>query len=706
MKRLLLILLLSAPALSQTPRVTPSRYHGWPAYGGGPEQIHYSSLDQINRANVASLEVAWTYETGDAFDGSEMQCNPIMIDGVLYVTTPRLRVIALDAAAGKLLWSFDPFDQRPQGKTRNRGVAYWADGSDRRVFVAASHYLHALDAATGKPVPGFGKGGRVDLREGLGRDPLTIPITPTSPGIVYRDLLILGGATSEDLPAAPGDIRAFDTRTGIIRWSFHTIPHPGEFGYDTWPRGAWKYSGAANNWAGMALDEKRGLVFVPTGSAAYDFYGANRVGDNLFANTLLALRADTGKRVWHFQAVKHDVWDRDFPAPPSLVTLLRDGRTVDAVAQITKTGHVWVFERETGKPLFPMETRETQPSKVDGEVLARSQSLPQSPPPFARQALTEDMLTKRTPEASAAAIERFRKLNSSGQWTPPSLEGTIIFPGFDGGAEWGGSSFDPETGLLYVNSNEMAWILRIVPRPPAQKSTTTSRLYLRDCANCHLEDKKGSPPEFPSLERIGTRRSEAEVAAVIRNGATRMPPFRQLGEPAVTALARFLVTDDDKEVFLLTPRRSYDLKYSTDGYNKFLDPDGYPAIEPPWGTLNAIDLNKGKIAWKIPFGEFPRLAEQGSRNTGSENYGGAVVTAGGLLFIGATNHDRKFHAYDKWTGELLWETTLPAAGNATPATYEIEGRQYVVIAAGGGKSGAPSGGKYVAFALPRSGNGP
>ncbi len=699
MRKAILVLAWAALAFGQR-RAPTAGYLHWSAYGGGPEQIHYSRLSQIDTANVSELEVAWTYDTTDAFEGSEMQCNPIVIGGVLYATSPKLRVIALDAAHGGLLWSFNPFPGQPPGKVRNRGLSYWSDGTDRRIFVTAGHFLYSLDAGTGEPVPTFGRIGRVDLREGLGRDPESITITPTTPGLVYKDLLILGGATSEDLPAAPGDIRAFDVRTGQIRWSFHTIPHPGEFGYETWPENAWTYSGAANNWAGMSLDEKRALVFVPTGSAAFDFYGANRLGDDLFANTLLALNADTGARVWHFQAVRHDVWDRDLPAPPSLVTVQRDGRLVNAVAQITKTGHVYVFERSTGKSLFPIKYAPASRSNVDGEVLAGTQPLPLKPPPFARQILTEEMLTKRTPEAHRAAVEQFRKFRSAGQWAPPGFEGTIIFPGFDGGAEWGGAAFDPETGLLYVNANEMAWILRLVPREAPTASTTARRLYAQDCASCHREDRKGSPPQFPSLVDIAKRRKESEIEAVIRNGGTRMPPFGRLGEPAVMALTRFLIAGEDLRVVQSVQPAAPYLKYTTDGYNKFLDPDGYPAVEPPWGTLNAINLDTGEIAWSIPFGEFPELAARGLRNTGSENYGGAVVTAGGLLFIGATNHDRKFHAYDKMTGKLLWEATLPSAGNATPATYEVGGRQYVVIAAGGGKSGAPSGGKYVAFALP------
>jgi quinoprotein glucose dehydrogenase len=678
-------------------------YSEWTVYNGTPDGIHYSSLNQINRANVNQLRVAWTYDTGDAFDGSEMECNPIVVRGVLYATSPKLRVIALDAATGTLKWSFDPYQgQKVLGKQRSRGVTYWGSGEDRRIFFVARHYLYALDATSGKPLASFGSGGRVDLRQGFGRDPETVSITATSPGIVYKDLLILGSLVSEDLPSAPGDIRAFDARTGQTRWSFHTIPHPGEFGYETWPKDAWKTSGGANSWAGMALDEQRGLIFASTGSAAFDFYGADRIGDNLFANCVLALKADTGERVWHFQAVRHDVWDRDFPAAPTLLQVKREGRLVDVLAQITKSGHVFVLDRSTGKPLFPVESRSVPGSDVDGESLAKTQLLPLKPPPFARQIFGDDLVTTRTPEAHRAVLERLHKLRSAGQFTPPSIEGTVIFPGFDGGGEWGGPAFDPESGLLYVNSNEMAWILRLVPRPALQGRVSSRTLYIRNCASCHLEDLRGSPPEFPSLIGITKKYSETEVAALIRKGAGRMPAFSQLSEETVRAITRYITSGEDSQISVGSGKGAQNgLKYAMDGYNKFLDPDGYPAVTPPWGTLNAINLNTGEIAWKIPLGEFPELAARGLSNTGSENYGGPLVTAGGLLFIAATNHDRKFRAFDKTGGKLLWEATLPAAGNATPATYQIGSRQFVVIAAGGGKSGQISGGKYVAFALPQ-----
>ncbi len=676
-------------------------YREWTVYGGGPDSIRYSALDQINRGNVAHLEIAWTYDTGDAFPDSEMECNPIVAEGVLYATTPRVRLIALDAATGNLRWSFDPRqNQRDFGKARNRGVTYWTDGSNRRIFFVASHWLYALDARTGELVKAFGEDSRVDLRQGLGRPPEEMSISATSPGIVYKDLLIMGSIVSETLPASPGDIRAYDALTGKIRWTFHTIPHPGEAGYDTWPKDAWQYIGGANNWAGMSLDEKRGLVYIPTGSAAFDFYGANRKGDDLFANTLLALKAETGQQVWHFQAVHHDLWDRDFPAPPSLVTVRRDGRAMDAVAQITKSGHVYLFDRATGAPLFPIEERDVPRSEVDGESTAPRQPLPLAPPPFARQAFTEEMVTKRTPEAHAAVLARLRQVRSAGQFVPPSLEGTVIFPGFDGGAEWGGAAFDPETGLFYVNANEMPWILRLVEAPA--RPVTARGLYNSRCAGCHRQDRKGSPPEFPSLVDVAQRRTRAQIAAIVHDGSGRMPAFAQLPPEAVSAIVAYITTGEDRPVAdVARSPWPIEQKYRHDGYNKFLDPDGYPAVTPPWGTLNAIDLNKGEIAWSIPFGEYPELAAKDIRNTGSENYGGPVVTAGGLVFIAATVHDSKFHAFDKTTGKLLWETTLPAAGNATPATYELNGRQYVVIAAGGGKSGAPSGGSYVAFALPR-----
>jgi len=699
--RTTIVLLLGGAFLSA---VLPAadRYRGWTVYNGSPDGIHYSALDQINRHNVAQLQVAWIYDTGDAFPESEMECNPIVVDGVLYATTPKLRLIALDAATGKMRWSFDPRqNQHAFGKSRNRGVTYWAAGQDRRIFLPAGHWLYAINARTGALIKTFGDGGRVDLRRGLGRPPEEMSISSTSPGIVYKDLLIMGSIVSETLPAAPGDIRAYDARTGKLRWTFHTIPHPGEFGYNTWPKDAWRYIGGANNWAGMSLDEKRGLVFVPTGSAAFDFYGANRKGDDLFANTLLALKAETGERVWDFQAVHHDLWDRDFPAPPDLVTVRRNDREVDAVAQITKSGHVFLFDRDTGKPLFPIEERPVPATEVDGEATASTQPLPLKPPPFARQIFTSDMVTERTPEAHEAVLARLREVRSAGQFVPPSFEGTVVFPGFDGGGEWGGAAFDPATGLLYVNANEMAWILRLV-KAPVGGADSGATLYNARCAGCHREDMKGSPPEFPALTGIARRLTREQIVTIIHQGNGRMPAFARLPADAVSAIVTYVTTG--KDVKVADVRRSrwpIQQKYRIDGYNKFLDPDGYPAVKPPWGTLNAIDLNKGEIVWRIPFGEYPELAAKGLRNTGSENYGGPVVTAGGLVFIGATIRDRKFHAFDKATGNLLWEATLPAGGTATPATYEVDGRQYVVIAAGGGKWGAPSGGSYVAYALPR-----
>jgi quinoprotein glucose dehydrogenase len=675
-------------------------FRTWSVFGGGPDNIHYSSLDQINRDNVHSLEVAWTFDSGDQHAKSEMECNPIVVDGVLYATTPNGDVVALDAATGGLRWRYDATGGLKNiGKVRNRGVAYWSDGTDRRIFVGVRQYLVALDAATGKPIPSFGKAGRIDLREGLGREPLNW-VTMTSPAVVYKDLVIAGGAMSETLPASPGDIRAFDAHSGQLRWSFHTIPHPGELGYDTWPKTAWTYSGSANNWAGMSVDLKRGIVFVPTGSAASDFFGANRVGNDLFSVSLIALNAETGKRIWHYQFVHHDIWDRDPPSAPALVTVKRKGQDVDAVVQTTKQGYVFVFDRATGKPLFPIKTQKYPPSDLEGEVTAKEQSLPVLPAPFARQKLTADMITTRTPEAHQEALERFNKLRSNGQFIPGSTQGTIIFPGYDGGAEWGGAAFDPTSGLLYVNANEMAWVLRLVPQKPRTGEANGRDIFLRNCSACHRADRTGAPPEFPSLIGLGDRYEEGSVKQLIAEGQGRMPGFANLGHDQLEAVFEYVYYGKETTVKDNGPS-PLDAKYISDGYNKFLDKDGYPAIQPPWGTLTAIDLNSGRTAWKIPLGEYPELAAQGLTGTGSENYGGPVVTAGGLLFIGATNYDKVFRALDKTTGKVLWQTTLPAAGNATPSTYEVNGRQYIVIASGGGKSPAPTGGSLVAFALPK-----
>jgi quinoprotein glucose dehydrogenase len=671
----------------------------WPRYGGSPESTHFSPLAQIDRSNVNQLKIAWTFDTGE--EGG-LQSSPIIVNGVLYTITPTQKIFALDAATGKLLWKFD---SGVKGTQPDRGLAYWSPASPAsgapapRILVGVMNFLYALDAATGKPIPDFGDAGRIDLRENLGREPAASnSITLTSPGLVFEDLIIVGGRNPETLPAPPGHIRAFDVRTGKLRWIFHTIPQPGEFGYDTWPKDAWKSSGAANNWPGMSLDPVRAIVYVPTGSAAFDFYGADRIGDDLFANCLIALDARTGKRIWHFQGVHHDLWDRDFPSHPVLLAVQRNGKSVDAVAQTSKQGFVYLFDRVTGEPLFPLASMPYPPSNVPGELAAKEQSLPTIPAPFARQRLTEDLLTNRTPEAHRWAVNTFKKFRSDGQFVPLTVgTETVVFPGFDGGAEWGGPAVDPRTSVIYINSNDLAWTGALAPNG---NETGSRALYISQCSVCHGDKLAGNPPAFPSLIDVAKRMNFMQIASNIRNGKGRMPGFPNLTDEQVSAIADFLSNGQNKELSSEAPPPP-SMKYHLTGYNRFLDPDGYPAVAPPWGTLNAINLNTGEYLWKIPFGEYPELAAAGLRDTGTENYGGPIVTGGGLLFIGATNYDKKFHAYDSSNGKLLWETTLPFAGNATPATYAVNGRQFVVIAAGGGKDlKSKSGGIYVAFALP------
>ncbi len=671
---------------------TSSSYRTWSAYGGSPGQLRYSSLQQVNRSDVKRLQVAWSFDTGEA---GGLQTQPIVVDGVLYAYSPSHKALAIDGATGKLLWTFD---SGIVGRGANRGLMYWASGSDRRVYAAVDNFLYALDARRGTVISSFGIGGRIDLRLDLGRPTDGQSVRLTSPGVVFRDLVIVGGRVSETLPASLGDIRAYDARTGRLRWSFHTIPHPGEAGYETWSSDSWQVNGAANSWPGMALDERRGVVYVPTGSAASDFYGANRIGDNLYANCLIALDASTGKRIWSYQVVRHDIWDRDLPSPPVLMTVTRNGRRVEAVAQATKHGYVFVLDRETGTPLFPVESHDVPASDVPGEVAARAQILPTLPTPFARQRLTENDLTMRTPDAHAWALARFRTFRSEGPFVPLSVgRDTVVFPGFDGGAEWGGQALDPETNLFYVNANDVAWTGALAPTNLGQNA---SAVYQRDCAACHRDDRQGTPPAIPSLIGVGDRRSAAEIATMIRQGGGRMPGIATLDQVAVMSLVKYLTTGEDGPAGPAANAPNA-LPYRFTGYQKFLDPEGYPAVAPPWGTLSAIDLDTGAYAWRIPLGEYPELTAKGVTNTGTENYGGPVVTAGGLVFIGATNFDNKFRAFDKTTGKLVWEATLPFSGNGTPAVYEVLGRQFIVIAAGGGYNrGKPTGGVYVAFALP------
>jgi quinoprotein glucose dehydrogenase len=587
----------------------------WPRVGNDAGGMRWSELRQINRDNVRNLKVAWVYHTRDASDKSTIECTPIVIDGVMYVTTVRTRIVALDAATGQERWQFDPYSDSSRTRLRasggvNRGVAYWSDGrpdGERRILAGLSDgRLISLDARTGRPDPAFGSGGEVDLRADIERDISKMGYGPTSAPAVYEDLVFLGFSNDEGHPAAPGDIRAFDVRTGKQKWRFHTVPRPGEFGYETWPPDAWKNRGGANAWGGFTIDAAGGILFCGTGSAGADFYGADRQGANLFANCTLALDARTGQRLWHFQTVHHDLWDHDVPCPPVVVTVQHDGRRVDAVAQVTKTGYCYLLDRKTGKPLFPVHERPTVASDVPGEVVWPTQPVPERPPPLCRVEFTREDITDLSPQATAFVREKLKALRC-GRCVPPSVAGTIVLPGFHGGATWSGASFDPTTGYLYVNTNEA-----------------------------------------PAIGRL----------------------------------------------------REHPAGYAFVGYHYFADEEGYPAIKPPWGLLTAIDLNTGRFAWQIVLGAFPELLARGLPPTGTENFGGTIVTAGGLVFIGGTK-DEKFHAFDKATGKLLWEYKLNAGGYATPCTYAVAGRQFVAIAAGGGgKLRTKAGDEFVAFALP------
>ena len=695
-------------------------YKEWRVYGGSKTRIQYSSLAQIDTSNVQSLRVSWIFHTGDAEGSSQMQANPIVIEGVLYGVSPRLKLIALDAESGKKKWVFDPFEdtssgKKPRGINMCRGVSFFDGGKDdQRIFYTVGSSLYCISPSTGRPLTSFGTNGTVDLHNDLGRDVKDLFITSTSPGMIYKDMVIIGTYVSEEAAAAPGHIRAYDVHTGKLRWIFHTIPHPGEQGYEEWDdKEAYKHIGGANSWAGFTLDEETGILYAPTGSASYDFYGGKRLGINLFANCILALDAATGKLKWYYQTVHHDVWDWDLPAPPILVTITKDGKKIDALAQVTKTGFLFVLDRKTGKPLYPIEERPV-PSQTDliGERLSPTQPYPTFYTPFVRQTVTKTDLNQNIPDSSYQEIKRQLSAYVTGNlFNPPSTKPTIIFPGMQGGAEWGGPCYDPKTGIMYINANETPRVLTMVEAKEKQVTSNQNNLeagkalYSITCINCHGPERKGGG-DFPPLIGLENKYSVTEFKNLITAGRRRMPGFSQLGEGEKDALASFIlnVKSLQQQKFIPSSKKEdpyFKIPYTSMGSarpTKFETKEGYPAICPPWGSLSAINLNSGKLLWKIPLGDYPELKAKGI-HSGTENYGGPVVTAGGLLFIAATK-DRKFRAFNKRTGKLLWEVDLPAAGFATPSLYQIKGKQFIVLACGGGKMKTKSGDAYVAFTLP------
>jgi quinoprotein glucose dehydrogenase len=671
----------------------------WATYLGDKGRSLYSPLQQINRDNVAQLQVAWTYDTGEK---AEYQCNNLVVAGVLYTATSSRRVIALDAATGRELWKWDPASERGgAGGRRQRGLVYWkneSEGEDR-LFTAVGNYLFALNPKTGQLIRSFGDNGAIQLGSDLDTEG-TPRVGLNTPGVIFKDTLIIGGF------GGPGAVRGLDVRTGARRWIFHLIPRPGEHGHDTWPAEAYKTATGVMPWSGQSLDAERGIVYVATKTAEPDFYGGERHGQNLFANSLVALDATTGKRLWHFQIVHHDLLDKDLPCPPVLLTVTHAGKKIDAVAQGTKHGLLFVFDRVTGAPLWPVEEKPVPASDLRGEKAWPTQPFPTKPAPLMRQHYTENDVSPISPEAHALTTDRIKLSPNFGPFPAPSLKESIMFPGFDGGMEWGGGAADPD-GVYYVNVNEIPWILQMVETRRADGTPLPrgERDYLVHCAACHGIDRAGFPlAGFPSLIDVEKRRAANEIAQITRTGFGRMPAFDRIPETQREAILAYVLgktsaraSRPDEEAATNDAAKKSP-PYAFGGFRRWTDQAGYPAIKPPWGTLNAVDLNTGELKWKVPLGEYRELTARGIPPTGTENYGGPVVTAGGVIFIGASA-DETIRAFDKSTGKILWQASLPFSGNATPSTYMVNGRQFLVISAGGAKSGRPAGGALVAFAL-------
>ena len=707
---------------SQTPGIAPTTVE-WPAYRGGPSGGQFADLGQINAANVHKLKVAWEFHTGDT--GGSMYTNPLIVDGVMYISTAQNNAEAIDARTGRLMWKFVASKYNANNAVitlRNRGVTYWKGAEGARIFSYAKDRVYALDAKTGALITSFGTDGFIDLRQHLDIDPNTATIEMTTPGMVYKNFLILPSRVNESFGSSPGHIRAYDTVTGQFKWVFHTIPEEGEPGYDTWgqrPKG--ETYGGANPWGGITIDEKRGWAFAATGSATEDYWGGLRKGADLFANCVLALDATTGKLIWYYQTIHHDLFDYDNPPAPMLVTLHPPGgQPHDVVVQGNKDGYTYVLDRDTGKPLFPVTEIPAPRSIVPGEETYPTQPVPSLPKPLVRQNTTEADLTNISPEAHAFALNQFRHLLSGPVFTPASLQGTIMTPGWFGGEQWGGGTFDPMTNFYFVNSNESPSIgtirqvyeAEISPGGAGRGSPNVTpaqlgrQIYDTKCAACHGADRAGTPPIIPGVRNELDRKKPEEIREILRTGFNAMPAFNELRPQEVTAVIEFLKTDPTKDTAATENRTGALVRYASGGTRQFSDPDGHPAIAPPWGELTAINLVTGDFAWRVPLGEYPDLVAKGIRNTGTLNFGGPVFTAGGIVFIAGTA-DEKFRAFESFSGRLLWETQLPAGGYATPSVYMLDGKEYVVISAGGGgKNGTKRGDSIVAFTLPDEGNVP
>jgi len=694
----------------------------WSVYKADAESSGYSVLNQINTQNIVQLEVAWTHKFNDAPQGSNgasSESNPIIIDGVMYTLSARHRVYALNASTGEQIWSFDPFNGEAGGGV-GRGVTYWEQGADKRILFTGGDNLFALNAVTGIPIVSFGNKGKVSMNIGMRGDPKKISVIPTSPGIVFNELLIIGNEVSELYGAEPGYIRAYNIITGKLVWTFHTVPQPGEIGYDTWPKEAWKYVGGANNWGGMSLDEKRGMVFFSTGSPTYDYYGKDRIGMNLFGNSVVALDARTGKYRWHFQTVHHDLWDYDLPAPPNLITVVHNGKKIDAVAQTSKLGYIYTFNRDTGEPLFPIEERPVPASDIPGEQAWPTQPFPLKPAPYARQTLTKDDISFYSQSSYDSLIKRFKAFRYEGPFTPPSIQGTFMLPGSRGGSSWGGGSVDPISGIIYVKSNnspEIATMKKAIENKTSNLSAFNQgkELYNTFCVSCHMPDKNGDEQGNPSLIAIETRLSRENALNKIKRGGGKMPSFVSVIAGKEQAIISFLFEKESTPHALIEQsflkeiqenesankagmNTSQENKYlNLTAYGQFTDAAKKPGIKPPWGQLHAINLNTGEFEWTVTIGNQSEGQSPGDPETGSSGSAGPLVTQGGLLFIGSTR-DKKFRAFDKKTGKKLWETSLPGIANANPSTYWSKGKQYVAISVNGDLTNPA--GYLITFALP------